>query len=147
VNIKRAFLGIAIACTVVGATLMGATPAQADYYESWQNYNTKGCIDDSFQYGLRSFSCNYSHYQHWRLLGAGGQLQNVATGRCMDDSFQYGLRSFPCNNLNYQNWTIASNVGVGIVWRNDNTGRCIDDSIWYGLRSFPCNYSDYQRWN
>jgi hypothetical protein len=70
------------------------------------------CLDDSYAYGLRAFSCHpgwspYSIYQSWYYVGAGEPnflLKNQATGRCVDDSFAYGLRAFPCNGLTFQQW-------------------------------------------
>jgi hypothetical protein len=73
---------------------------------------TSVCLDDSYAYGLRVFSCHsgsspYSIYQSWYYVGAGEPnflLKNQATGRCIDDSFAYGLRAFPCNGLTFQRW-------------------------------------------
>jgi hypothetical protein len=78
-----------------------------------ENGNTKLCIDDSSQYGLRGYPCNgpsyNSGYQQWIHNGSSPyQLQNRKTGLCIDDSSQYGLRGYPCNgpsyNSGYQAW-------------------------------------------
>lgn len=75
---------------------------------SLQNAHTGRCIDDSLQFGLRSFPCNGMTYQKWEMnikvvLGIAYRHPcNAETNRCMDDSQQFGLRSFEMNPLDYQ---------------------------------------------
>jgi hypothetical protein len=125
-----------------------------------ENGNTKLCIDDSSQYGLRGYPCNAgsynSGYQSWIVhvdSSTGNfQLQNKNTGLCIDDSSQYGLRGYPCNgpsyNSGYQQW--IHNGSSPYQLQNRKTGLCIDDSSQYGLRGYPCNgpsyNSGYQAW-
>ena len=74
----------------------------ASWYSSlgarMQNVETGTCLDDSNDFGLRTFTCQpngspYQKYQSWRLSGMVpgnyyiDRYQNVATGRCLDDSF------------------------------------------------------------
>jgi hypothetical protein len=108
---RKLFGVIATASTALGALAAVSTPASAlppSNAVAWQNQATGGCIDDSQQYGLRSFPCNAASYdngyQAWISPSPFSQeMQNVATGQCIDDSQQYGLRSFPCNAASYDN--------------------------------------------
>jgi hypothetical protein len=64
----------AIACaTAVPASASAATvrPASAGSLSALQNLNTRLCLDDSAQYGLRTYPCNQSSYnggyQAWQM--------------------------------------------------------------------------------
>jgi Cytolethal distending toxin A/C domain len=76
-----------------------------------QNVANRLCLDDSIEFGLRTFPCHpgsspYSQHQSWWTNTGGGYaaIRNQKTGRCVDDSFPYGLRAFPCNGLWYQSF-------------------------------------------
>jgi hypothetical protein len=97
------------AATVVAGLFSGVGTAQADDIHVLRNYHTGRCIDDSFESGLRAFTCNGMDYQQWRahwVTGLTATLQNVHTGRCIDWSENFGLRPFTCNGLNYQQWNL-----------------------------------------
>lgn len=117
-----------------------------------RNEETNRCIDDSFQYGLRSFDCNNTSYQSWQPNGSAGDTptywRNSNTGRCIDDSFEAHLRSFNCNGLDYQKWWSISAPGSPDreSFQNQKTTGCIDDSFEFGLRSYGCNDGAWQHW-
>lgn len=106
-----------------------------------RNAATRRCVDDSFAYGLRSFTCNKQAFQTFdfneKSYGVYA-LKNRATGRCVDDSFAYGLRPFDCNGGAWQNWEVLHYPTAVKLLRNKATGRCLDDSS-AGLRSFSCH--------
>ncbi len=145
----RKFLTALLMTITLASTGVFVSPKPASAACVWCSYQsivTGRCIDDSFQFGLRSFPCNGQSYQKWTYgysAGKLGGLINRHTGRCIDDSFQFGLRSFPCNGQNYQFWVLGTPNGK-MSWRNVATGRYIDDSE-YGLRSWQFNGMDYQR--
>ncbi|MEV7004322.1 RICIN domain-containing protein [Streptomyces sp. NPDC093982] len=118
------------------------------YYYVLKNQNTGRCVDDSWAYGLRAFTCNALNYQNfnwYRQSDGTWVIQNQNTGRCIDDSLDYGLRAFGCNYLSYQRWTIIYQSDGTKTLKNQNTGRVIDDSTGYGLRAFGYNGLTYQR--
>ena len=88
-------------------------PAIADgtvYYYALKNQNTGRCVDDSWDYGLRAFTCNGLNYQNfnWYKQSDGTWVvQNQNTGRCIDDSNDYGLRAFGYNALSYQRFSFV----------------------------------------
>ncbi len=90
------------------AVLVAPAPAaQAASLETYQNRSTTRCLDDSAQFGLRTFYCNNMSYQQWRVTVQTTTVnevvfRNVNTDKCIDDSFEFGLRTFPCNGLRYQ---------------------------------------------
>lgn len=122
-----------------------AASAQAWGTSTLQSNATGRCIDDSLQYGTRSFNCNGLAFQRWSRTPVietayRYEFTNAATGRCLDDSFQYGLRTWDCSvshNNTHQMWIVIANQH-GLYLRNQETGRCVDDSS-YGLRPFACN--------
>ncbi|GHI10507.1 hypothetical protein AQI88_31035 [Streptomyces cellostaticus] len=126
-------------------------PAIADgqiYYYALQNQNTGRCVDDSWDYGLRAFTCNGLNYQNfnwYKQTDGTWVIQNQNTGRCIDDSTDYGLRAFGCNYLSYQRWTIVYQSDGTKTLKNQSTGRVIDDSLDFGLRAFGYNALSYQR--
>ncbi|GAB3484822.1 hypothetical protein GCM10027521_25810 [Amycolatopsis cihanbeyliensis] len=144
--------------TLIGTLLLVAglsTSASADEWNDLKNENTDRCLDDSFAYGLRPYTCNYGAWQEWELSFTENRtyviIKNIKTGRCLDDSFRYGLRSYPCNGGDYQefrNMPGGPDHGGEALrrFRNNATGRCVDDSVAYGLRGFACNGSGYQVW-
>ena len=102
----RRFLTALLMAVGLAATGVVASPQPANAACTWcsyQNLATRRCLDDSFEFGLRSFPCNGLAYQVWQPNPSGGTFHwgNRATGRFMDDS-EFGLRSFQRNNLNYQ---------------------------------------------
>ncbi len=143
----------AAACLSLGTSAVAAaSPAQAAGPDSagtyvLSNINTNRCVDDSSTYGLRSYPCNGSQYQHWVADYANGvqTYRNVATNLCMDDSSGYGLRAFGCNGADYQEWGSGAFNSVSVV-HNAHTGLCLDDSGGYGLRAIGCNGLNYQLW-
>ena len=145
----RRFLTALLMAVGLAATGVVASPQPANAACTWcsyQNLATRRCLDDSFEFGLRSFPCNGLNYQKWRYgytAGTLGGLVNRHTGRCIDDSFEFGLRSFPCNGLAYQVWQPNPSGGT-FHWGNRATGRFMDDSE-FGLRSFQRNNLNYQR--
>lgn len=127
---------------VVGAAAPGvaSTTAPKQSARPIENLATERCLDDSFEFGLRTLECNGSDYQNWIRHGNEAAWQNVATGRCLDDHFDFGLRPYECNGSVHQEWYGTSEL------RNQATGRCLDDSFEFGLRPFDCNGLNYQHW-
>lgn len=141
-------IGIMVAISAMVMTPLSAPVANAsEYYYVFINAATRRCLDDSFQYGLRTLPCNSSSYQEFRSGPNGKLFQNLNTGRCIDDSFQYGLRAIPCNGLAYQNWHLYSETyPPNLHFQNEATTGCLDDSFPFGLRTFGCNQQSYQTW-
>ncbi|MFE5720428.1 RICIN domain-containing protein [Streptomyces erythrochromogenes] len=146
----------ALAATAAAvATLFVTTPAQAGvqiFHFDGQNNVTRRCLDDSLEFGLRTFQCNGGDFQQFRHsdgVWSGEryyyELRNKVTGRCIDDSFAYGLRPFVCNKKDFQQWSVSKN-DRGTTFKNRATGRCIDDSFEFGLRAYECNGGDFQKW-
>jgi hypothetical protein len=156
---RLALLGgaLLIALTALPAMSANASPLTLSGV-GLENGATSLCLDDSFQYGLRAFTCNKasfdSGYQRWTTIpGRPGQLQNQATGRCVDDSSQYNLRAYGCNDPSYYSGYQQFQQyedRFPYQLRNVATGLCMDDSSQYGLRGFGCNdpsYNNgYQKW-
>ncbi|MFI1364919.1 RICIN domain-containing protein [Streptomyces griseochromogenes] len=118
------------------------------YYYALKNQNTGRCVDDSWDYGLRAFTCNGLNYQNFNWYNQSDGtwvIQNQNTGRCIDDSTAYGLRAFSCNYQSFQRWTIVYQSDGTKTLKNQNTGRVIDDSTDFGLRAFGYNALSYQR--
>jgi archaellin len=146
---RRRIVGIGsavLAALAISSAGVGTARASDTPPTIFKNVATGGCVDDSFAYGIRAFSCNGTTYQQWVQVDASGNfgfnnrfLRNVATGRCLDDSAA-GLRTLNCNYLDYQDWIPNSDI------RNRRTGNCLDDSA-IGLRMIPCNGLNYQKWD
>ncbi|MFF4761081.1 RICIN domain-containing protein [Streptomyces sp. NPDC001292] len=82
-------------------------PAGQDEVWTLKNQATGRCLDDSDAYGLRSYFCNASTFQSWKIRrwnDGTRELKSQATGRCVDDSDAYGLRAYPCNATPFQSW-------------------------------------------
>ncbi len=125
-----------------------AAPAEAipaDRIQTFANAVTNRCLDDSFEYGFRPFTCNGTDYQRWIVNvwdDGTKRFMNVFTARCFDDS---GWPSVdPCNSSQIERWYVRS-ASAGIAFQNQSTGKCLDDSE-FGLRLLPCTYNTYQSW-
>lgn len=108
---------------------------------------TGNCLDDSLDYGLRSFKCNHLPYQWWTvhsLSDGSRQLRNQASGRCIADT-STGLRIQDCTTSPAQRWTLNAGSGEAIAVKNTVTGHCLDDSN-AGLRTLPCASTRHQAW-
>jgi len=119
---------LAVLATVVTAV----PPAQAASIQTFKNRSTSRCLDDSVQFGLRTFYCNGMNYQQWRVTRQSNTLtevvfRNVNTDKCLDDSIEFGVRTFPCNGLSYQRWNAYKISGGSLQIRNKQTGRCLVD--------------------
>ncbi|MEW2615344.1 RICIN domain-containing protein [Streptomyces sp. NPDC047880] len=111
------------------------------------NRSTGSCLDDSLDYGLRSYKCNHLPYQWWtlRTLSDGTrQIRNQATARCIADT-RTGLRIQDCTVSSAQHWTIDAGGDDAITLKNAVTGHCLDDST-AGLRTLPCADTHHQKW-
>ena len=161
---------------MVGLGIAGTGTAQAssrwtywalgyDYgAQSWYNGN---CLDDSAQFGLRTYPCNGGVWQKWRVINLDNlgyaQLQNQSTLNCLDWSPQYGLRTFPCyaNSFNggWQKWMMVNRTmpsgpqGFESVLLNgypNSPNQCLDNSQ-FGVRGYACNGpsqdAGYQGWS
>jgi Ricin-type beta-trefoil lectin domain len=164
-TIPRLFI---IAAFVAGTAALGSTPAlagpatpahqakssggvspAADPIETFQNQNTGRCIDDTDNGGFRTFACNGTRPQQWRVHvfnDGTRRLQNVNTGRCMFDS-NGGFRTVTCDTSTNVSWFIDHPATGQIAFRNQNTGRCIDDTDNGGFRTFSCNGTRPQQWH
>jgi hypothetical protein len=130
-----------------GAAASGALAPAADPIQTFQNQNTGRCIDDTPQ-GFRTFSCNGTRAQQWRVhrfLDGTRRLQNINTGRCMFDS-NFGFFTTGCDASTNESWFIDHPAAGQIAFRNQNTGRCIDDTP-RGFRTFSCNGTPAQQWH
>ena len=135
--------------TVSKVAISGGLSTQA---RSWccrlfKNQATGLWIDDSFEYGLRTFNYNASDFQKWNITDWNDQtheMKNVATGRCIDDSVEFGLRAFPCNSTKFQSWYWQNWADGTTEFKNQATGRCMDN--YYNLRAVQCDTSTSQSW-
>jgi ricin-type beta-trefoil lectin protein len=77
----------AMALFLVGASLsLGTGMASADSVQTFRNRATNQCLDDSNEYGLRTFPCNGLNYQKWnvhRWNDGTLQIRNIHTGGCL----------------------------------------------------------------
>ncbi|WP_221358035.1 helix-turn-helix domain-containing protein [Streptomyces beigongshangae] len=108
---------------------------------------TGNCLDDSLDYGLRSFKCNHLPYQWWTVRSLSDdsrQLRNQATGRCLADT-RTGLRIQDCTVSPAQRWTLNAGGDEAVTVKNTVTGHCLDDSD-AGLRTLPCTGTRHQAW-
>ncbi|MFI1360923.1 RICIN domain-containing protein [Streptomyces sp. NPDC020898] len=108
---------------------------------------TGSCLDDSLDYGLRSFKCNHLPYQWWTIRpipDGSRQIRSQATGRCIADSGT-GLRIQDCSASPAQHWTLNAGGDEAITLKNTATGHCLDDSS-AGLRTLPCSSTHHQKW-
>ncbi|MHA6765705.1 RICIN domain-containing protein [Streptacidiphilus sp. PAMC 29251] len=146
-------------------TPAGSFGGYGSAYTIQSNWNGN-CLDNSAQYGLRSYPCNSSSvsggWQKWVVVNYNSgwvELKNANTGDCLDYSTGNGLREFPCNqssfNSGYQAWTMvwrtAANGQSQQVLKNAayNPAYCLDNSQ-YGPRGYSCNGASqdagYQAW-
>jgi hypothetical protein len=121
-----------------------------------RNRATNYCLDDSLDFGLRTYPCNggtWQQWTHWTVVPPGWiragskiwNLMNWGTWLCLDDSLDFGLRTYPCNGGTWQMWDPIYSI-VGVTFRNIGTGRCLDDSFGFGLRTHECNQLQWQDW-
>jgi hypothetical protein len=133
----------------LSAASSGAVAPAADPIQTFQNQNTGRCIDDTDSGGFRTFSCNGTRPQQWRVhvfLDGTRRLQNVNTGRCMFDS-NGGFFTTSCDASTNESWFIDHPASGQIAFRNQQTGRCIDDTDQGGFRTFSCNSTRPQQWH
>ncbi|GIF62836.1 hypothetical protein Ais01nite_08710 [Asanoa ishikariensis] len=145
----RRTISTLIALLTVAAGLLVAAPAAnaADPIYGYRNQGTNKCLDDTSA-GFRTYSCNGTNPQRWRVTDLGGdnvRLQNVNTGRCMDDSNVQGLRTVDCNAGSYQKWHVVYWADNTRRFQNLATGACLEDSI-LGLRTPDCDSSTWESW-
>ncbi|MBM7786080.1 RICIN domain-containing protein [Tenggerimyces flavus] len=129
--------------------------ASADSTQTFKNQWTKKCLDDSSAHGVRTFTCNGTSYQQWKVHVWGDQtrqLRSNSTGKCLDDS-NLGLRTFNCwpgsdARSKFQSWYVHRWNDGTIQFKNQTTGRCLDDTGGKGLRAIKCyaGGSKYQSW-
>ncbi|WP_101256608.1 RICIN domain-containing protein [Streptomyces barkulensis] len=120
----------------------------ADVINTLKNQGTGRCLDDSNSYGLRTYACNGSDYQKWRVRvwdDGTRRFQNVLTGRCLSYSGA-GLKTYSCNTSKYQSWWIKRWNDGTIRLRNQWSGKCLQDSFFGGLSVATCSTSKYQSW-
>jgi hypothetical protein len=137
---------LAAVCAVAAtASLWAASPAQAVYTETYQNYATGDCLDSNWQGHVYAIACNGGNYQKWipTVDGYGfRRIQNYETGRCLDSNFNGDVYTLPCNGGLYQSWIIVSDdPGIDFV----------DAATWRYLYADPTNYvgtsTSYDRFN
>lgn len=84
---RRASLCLAMVLVSVGAVLSwSAGTASADTVQTFRNRATNQCLDDSNEFGLRTFPCNGLDYQNWnvhRYNDGTFQFRNKHTGSCL----------------------------------------------------------------
>lgn len=113
----------------------------------FKNQDTHLWLDDSLEFGLRTFQYNAGIYQQWNITHWNDdtwEMKNLATGRCIDDSFEHGLRPFTCNSSKYQSWIWHNWPDGTTEIKNQLTGRCLDN--YYNLRAVQCDTSTSQSW-
>jgi hypothetical protein len=117
---------------VLLATLLSpVNSAQASAVQFFKNKQTTRCLDDSAQFGVRSFPCNGLNYQDWLVTRQAQYpsdvvMRNQNTQLCLDDSAEFGLRTFGCNGLIWQRWSTAQINGY-VRLQNAQTHRCLVD--------------------
>jgi len=111
----RLTLRMALAAVIVATSLtIAGGPASADSIQFFKVDKTGFCLDDSQQFGIRTFPCNGSNYQNWNVHVWGDntrQLRNIATNRCIGASRNaagnpqpiYG----PCDSSVRMSWIIG----------------------------------------
>jgi hypothetical protein len=113
----------------------------------FKNQDTGLWLDDSFDFGLRTYQYNGSNFQKWQITDWADQtheMRSVSTGRCIDDSVEYGLRAFDCNKSKYQSWYWHNWPDGTTEFKNQATGRCMDN--YFALRATQCDTSTSQSW-
>ncbi|MFC8342650.1 hypothetical protein [Streptomyces sp. NPDC057280] len=115
---------------------------------TFQSLGTLRCMDDSFEYGFRTFPCNSGQYQQWdvHVFNDGTRrFQNKITGRCLYDG-PAGFSTQHCDSSENVSWYVIRHHSVRLTFRNQYTDDCIDDSDDSGFRTTGCNGGIYQDW-
>jgi hypothetical protein len=148
-------LGVALAGTAdatapLGTRVTEAAVQPADAIEHYGNMATGGCLDDSFAYNFRGFTCNRTNFQNWNVhiyQGDGTrQISNIATNRCIWGAGANGSHpeTRSCDTSKEQSWVVHPR-GDKVSFESQATGLCLDDSE-YGLRMLTCTYNRNQTW-
>ncbi|MES5820913.1 RICIN domain-containing protein [Streptomyces sp. RG80] len=115
---------------------------------TFQSLGTLRCMDDSREYGFRTFPCNGGDWQKWdvHVFNDGTRrFQNKVTGECLYDG-PAGFSTQRCDSSENVSWYISRHHEVRLTFRNQYTDRCIDDSDDSGFRTTRCNGGLYQDW-
>jgi hypothetical protein len=105
-----------VALAVAGASLFGVTgtASAAEVVQTFRNVYSGLCLDDSGDFGPRTFHCNGLNYQKWGVTVWGDgtrQLRNLATNRCLGARNQgsggNGILVFgPCGPSRVMSWYV-----------------------------------------
>ncbi|MGQ0777644.1 MAG: RICIN domain-containing protein [Pseudonocardiales bacterium] len=98
--------------------------------QTFRNENTGWCLDDSVEFGLRTYGCNYGRHQQWNVRAwADGtrQLRNVATGGCILDTRSIGIGIARCDSTRSQSWYVGEVPDGGIRFINESPNYCLGD--------------------
>lgn len=114
---------------------------------TFQNQGTRQCMDDSYKYGLRGFTCNGGEWQRWvltRWKDGTYQLKNGSTQRCIFSSLS-GTTMRTCDSSREESWYVTRwNDGTWQM-KSQSTGDCLEHHQ-YGLRAVECTASTIQSW-
>ncbi|GAB2948342.1 helix-turn-helix domain-containing protein [Streptomyces heilongjiangensis] len=130
-----------------GPGTRAGTPKPVGLARIFVNRTTGRCLDDSLEFGLRTYQCNGMSYQWWTIHAYSDgtrRLRNHATGKCLDGDGAE-LRTRPCGNSAAQRWTFVPGEDEAVALRNGTSERCLDDGR-AELRSVPCRSSSRQKW-
>ncbi|GAA2241719.1 hypothetical protein GCM10010145_04730 [Streptomyces ruber] len=108
------------------------------------------CLDDSLDFGLRTYSCNGMSYQRWTVdtyADGTARLRNHATGRCVDLA-DGGPRAAQCvtgAGGRSQRWRLTTWNDASTEVRHQQEGVCLEESA-AGPRTRSCDRGSGQRW-
>ncbi|MGW0583908.1 RICIN domain-containing protein, partial [Streptomyces sp. NPDC002920] len=126
----------------------GTGAALTDRVRIFVSRATGACLDDSLDFGLRSYACNGMSYQRWTehpFPDGTRRLRNHATGRCLHGDGA-GLRTRSCSTSTAQKWLLTAWYDESVEVRSKAAGSCLDDDTSAGLRFLPCDRTKRQKW-
>ncbi|RJQ66489.1 hypothetical protein D5S17_35270 [Pseudonocardiaceae bacterium YIM PH 21723] len=147
-SIRTLIGATALAVAIVGAMSVPAVAEVQENIQTFKNLDTGLCLDDTPEGGLRTFTCNNTVPQKFRVRSDGRivELRSERTKLCVDDTREANIRHWTCNNTDAQRWSVTRYPDKSISFRNLDTGLCMDDTREAGLRHFVCNGTPAQRW-
>jgi hypothetical protein len=133
--IRKILRLLATATLLTGAlVIVNPAPASAAPPQTFCNRASNFCMDDSDDYGIRTFPRNGLNYQQWDVYVYGDgtrRIRNINTQRCLGanggTSGPGSLALYePCTANTSQSWNIER-LSNGIRFVNERFGSCIED--------------------